>query len=393
MQAASAWSIDPRPQNAVHATVTQLFDRLGGRPDFVVAQHTVTLPAAAIATALATALPGVPIHGSTSCQGIMTEEGYRGGPTVLGLFGLRDPGGAFGTAASELHDDPEAAAMSAAEQALIMANRPGERPDLIWITGAPGCEERLISGLGRMFGSGVPIAGGSSADDDITGGWNQFAGSDVHRTGVVVSTLFPSKGVSFSFHSGYDPTPIRARITAARGRTIATLDGQPAAHVYDTWTGGILGPSLRNGGSVLAKTTLYPLGRRACEVGGVPYYQLSHPESVSSDSGLTVFTDVAVGEEIILMRGSRETLVSRAGRATRSAVEACACPPAGALMIYCAGCMLTVQEYMSQVVDSVRGALPTQPFLGGFTFGEQGCLPGGENRHGNLMIVAVVFPS
>jgi len=26
-----------------------------------------------------------------------------------------------------------------------------------------------------------------------------------------------------------------------------------------------------------------------------------------------------------------------------------------------------------------------------FTLGEQGCFPGGENRHGNLMICATLF--
>ena len=59
---------------------------------------------------------------------------------------------------------------------------------------------------------------------------------------------------------------------------------------------------------------------------------------------------------------------------------------AGALVIFCAGCMLTVREQMDAVVDSLKRALPGVPFLGSFTFGEQGCLVGGENRHGNLMI-------
>jgi hypothetical protein len=34
-----------------------------------------------------------------------------------------------------------------------------------------------------------------------------------------------------------------------------------------------------------------------------------------------------------------------------------------------------------------------KPFLGAFTFGEQGCFVGGENRHGNLMIATLVFGS
>ena len=64
---------------------------------------------------------------------------------------------------------------------------------------------------------------------------------------------------------------------------------------------------------------------------------------------------------------------------------------AGALVIYCAGCMLAVQDRMDDVVAEARDALGGKPFLGAFTFGEQGCFVGGENRNGNLMIATLVF--
>ncbi|NNJ67935.1 MAG: hypothetical protein HKP54_07825, partial [Boseongicola sp.] len=64
---------------------------------------------------------------------------------------------------------------------------------------------------------------------------------------------------------------------------------------------------------------------------------------------------------------------------------------AGALMIYCGGCMLAVQEQLDDVAAGVREALPGVPFLGVFTFGEQGVVLDGRNRHGNLMISAIVF--
>jgi len=60
-------------------------------------------------------------------------------------------------------------------------------------------------------------------------------------------------------------------------------------------------------------------------------------------------------------------------------------------VIFCAGCMLTVRERMDQVVLGLRDNLADVPFLGCFTFGEQGCFIGGENRHGNLMISVTVF--
>jgi hypothetical protein len=64
---------------------------------------------------------------------------------------------------------------------------------------------------------------------------------------------------------------------------------------------------------------------------------------------------------------------------------------AGALVVYCAGCMLTVESEMDKVVESVRTMLPETPFAGTFTFGEQGCFVSGDSYHGNLMISVVVF--
>jgi hypothetical protein len=53
--------------------------------------------------------------------------------------------------------------------------------------------------------------------------------------------------------------------------------------------------------------------------------------------------------------------------------------------------MLTVGDSMEQVSDGLNHALCGAPYLGVFTFGEQGCFLGGENRHGNLMISIVIF--
>ena len=59
--------------------------------------------------------------------------------------------------------------------------------------------------------------------------------------------------------------------------------------------------------------------------------------------------------------------------------------------IFCAGCMLTLSSAMEQVVDSLLLARQGVPFIGPYTFGEQGRFSGGENAHGNLMISTVVF--
>ena len=53
--------------------------------------------------------------------------------------------------------------------------------------------------------------------------------------------------------------------------------------------------------------------------------------------------------------------------------------------------MLAVQDEMPEVAKNFREALRGQPFLGLYTFGEQGCALLGENTHANLMMSIIVF--
>jgi hypothetical protein len=53
--------------------------------------------------------------------------------------------------------------------------------------------------------------------------------------------------------------------------------------------------------------------------------------------------------------------------------------------------MLTIQDDMQMVANNFRTSMNGAPFLGTFTFGEQGSFSGGINRHGNLMISAITF--
>lgn len=149
---------------------------------------------------------------------------------------------------------------------------------------------------------------------------------------------------------------------------------------------------------ILSQSTLWPLGREFAGIGAVPFYLLAHPAVAHADGSLDLFATVAEGERITAMTGTREGLVARAGRVAslaRAAGAAAGEPDdvsiRGALMIYCGGCMLSVQDRVDEIADGVAKALGDAPFLGAFTFGEQGALLNAGNRHGNLMISCIVF--
>lgn len=395
MQIATAWSTQPDTVKAVEEGYRKLQQSLNGRPTLLLTYYSDNHDSGTVLERLKNLSGNAPMQGGTSCLGVMTQQGFHSASGCgFGLWGIRDPQGAYSVGVAAINNDPRRAAAEAAEMALAGAGRPGETPALIWLNSAPGSEEKILQGIEDVLGPNVPIAGGSTGDNTVTGRWKQIGAGQVHHDAVVVTAMYPSTEVAFAFHSGYEPAEHRGRVTRAAGRTLYEIDGRPAARVYNEWTGGVIADALPKGGNVLPITTLYPIGREVGRVHGVPYFKLSHPNSVTSDGALTLFSDIEEGEEILLMTGSKNNLVTRAGRVAESAISAGELEPeqvSGALVIYCAGCMLTIQNDMDKVANGVNSVLKGNPFIGVFTFGEQGCFVGGENRHGNLMISVVVF--
>ena len=79
---------------AIAAVCMQLTEKLGGRPNLVVAHHTSGGDTDAIEKTLASCLEGSALIGATSCRGVMTDAGLHGfGSFGLGLWGLRDSEG------------------------------------------------------------------------------------------------------------------------------------------------------------------------------------------------------------------------------------------------------------------------------------------------------------
>jgi hypothetical protein len=364
-------------------------------PDFLAvhanAGHDIEAIRAAFAGTGARAL-----HGGTSCRGVMASGGLSMGEGAgLGLFAIRDPEGAYGTGLAAQGSDPAGAAREATLAALDDAARPGEAPALVWLTAAPGAEEAVIAGIEGVVGPNTPIIGGSAADDAVAGGWSVFAREGLLGDGVAVSVLFPSRPVSFAYQNGYTPAETRATVTEVEGRRLCTLDGRPAAEVYGGWRGEALTPMA--GGAplpILSDSTFHPLGRRIGEVAGVPFHLLAHPAAVHPDGSIELFATIREGETVELMAGTADSLTARAGRVAALAARAGALAPgdiAGALMVYCGGCMMAVSDRIDGVAREVDGALGGAPWLGVFSFGEQGPVLDGRNRHGNLMISCVTF--
>ncbi len=394
MEIASSFSTSVNTVKALKAAYAVLEEKLGGAPTWMTVHGTYHHSGEMITTTLQALAPGVPFQGGSSCLGVMTEAGFHSEEGVgLGILGIRDSEGVYGVGCSELTADSRQSGREAITKALQNAGK-NTPPLIVWITCAPGDEEGILAGIEEgLAGANIPIIGGSSADNAVEGMWYQITNGRVLHNGVVVTAMYPSKPIRYAFDSSYTPTAHTGIITKAAGRTVYEIDHRPAADVYNEWTNGVIAAYL-DGGNILSPTTLYPLGRTAMWTRGVTLYQLSHPEAVLENRALSLFTQAEVGEEIVLMESSAQDLVYRIDRVTSKALAGIPAPNkqiAGALVIYCAGCMLAVTDRMQEVAEQFYGALAGQPFLGLFTFGEQGRALLGENSHANLMMSIIVF--
>ncbi|WP_304804933.1 FIST signal transduction protein, partial [Pseudotabrizicola sp.] len=305
-----------------------------GRPDFLALHFGVGSSANQLRAEAMAQFETAALHGGSSCLGIMTHEGVNiASGAGVGAFAIWDDEGSFGTGSADLGADAFDSAQRATAAALAAAGRPGEIPDLVWLTVAPGREEQVLDGIRAVIGHETPIVGGSAADNDVSGSWVQFGPLDNHSDGVVVSVLFPSTSISSAYQSGYAPTGDSGFVTRVDGRRLFEIDGQPAATVYHGWTQGAVPVATTVPEAILSSATLWPLGRVSRQIASVPFHLLAHPSVANPDGSLDLFADVELGDQLWQMQGSADSLVARAGRVARQARDDLSVPMAGALVV------------------------------------------------------------
>lgn len=394
-RAASAQSIDPDPEAAAAHCVAQVARAGIGTPDFAIVHANCAVALDAIGRILRERWRGVRLHAATPCLGGMTDAAVAMAPDGgVAMLAISDPGGDYGVAAGEFDGDARSTGQRLARLALERAGRAGEVPGLVMVCATPGAEEAFLAGVRVGIGADAPIVGGSAADNSIAGDWRILAQDRAIADGAVVSVLFPGAMVSTAFESGYAPSACRGIVTRAARRTILEIDGEPAARVYARWTEGAIRQPASGRENILMASALTPLGRPDGLLEDMPLYVLSHPETIASDGALTLFTEVATGDEIVMMKGTTGTLVGRAASVVRSAAVIGDLDPgriAALAILYCGGCMLQVRDRLGEIRASLTREFPGVPMAVGFTFGEQGAHSLGATRHGNLMISAIVF--
>jgi hypothetical protein len=377
---------------AVQAAVEQARAQLGGAsPQAAYITTTVDHDAARVHAAFRQVLAGVPLHGVTTSLGVLTPAGVRN--EGHGAVAVMLVGGAPGTAfvASSLEADGHRAGEAAARELVRKAG--GKQPRMILFNASPGVEEEMLRGIASVCPD-VPCQGGSAADHAIAGQWSVFTHEGPVSAGMSLLGIFGEVRVGTSLSTPYTPSGVHARATGARGRTLLTLDGQPAARVLGRWLEGAIDDQVRSGGNILAQTALRPVAVRR-DVGGRDHYVTVHPAQVHADTGaVDIFARIEPDDEVCLMSGTAEGLVAEVSHLIDTALAQGGLTTRdvkGAALIFCAGCAGALGPRIDEGLRTFSRLLPGVPLLGLCTFGEQGYIPGLGNVHQDLSLSLTLF--
>ena len=395
----SGWSDNNDEGKAVEEAVSSVETQLEGKsPDFAVLFSTVGYDSDKVLSEVRRLLPDVQIYGGTSCLAVQTREGFHAGEKgSLALLAVATKNITFGVGGVSIDDFPSAReAGKAAIQAAIDAAGEKGVPKLVLITGSVGHEEELLAGIEDVIGKDVPVLGGSAGDNDISGEWKQFANGNVYSNGISLTAIYTDLSIGWAFEGGYLRSENRGTITRAEGRIIYEIDNRPAAEVYNEWTGStVVAEELETGGSILSDASYYPLAK-IIKNEGKEYTLSIHPLSINAtDHSLEVFANVEEGDEVLLMHGDWELLLNRALTTPTKALESESLSKEDVsfgVYTYCAGTVLAIPEdERPKMPVLVKTAIGDAPFIGTFTFGEQGHIRGVGNLHGNLVNSMIVF--
>ena len=402
LQMAYGWSTHPDGgAQAAHEAI-QMMQESVAEPEFIVLYTTADYGVDETVATLRGEFPTARLFGISAYKGVFTSDGLHIGENgALAIMGFAGGGQAFGVSACEVPEGADASALT--KQLLANAAKDAGRssqdvPALILLGAMKGTEDAVVSAINEAIEQDVPLVGGTQCDDGFSQGY-VIGNDDVYRPGIVVATIYTQHKVGASFYSGFVGRRKSGVVTSGIGRSLKKIDGRPAQEVYSEWTGGAFDDiDASKESKVVLSTAVCPMAKAHEMPNGEQRYVLLQPWRFDPNGELTVGCNIHEGETVCYVEGNKRALKKRAGAVVTDAMvqgRIKVDEVAGSLQIYCRGAANTLgfgdDGEVAQMVTEIQKSMKDKPFIGAFTAGEQGSIPGYGFFHGNLMSSAVVF--
>jgi hypothetical protein len=340
----------------------------------------------------------------SSHDGILTADGYHSSPDgVVGALSMRVPGMVVGVGGASFDEAPggEAARM-ALRRAVQDAGSPTAKPSMVLVFTNLTAEEAMLAALTDEIGPDVPLVGGTAAGraadlatkrDALA--WSMIANDKKMSAGAAVAVFYTQHPFAYAYGGGFSRVSEKQGVvTSADARLIRTIDNRPAFDVYDEWHGGRAKEANARGEKMKFMAS-YPLVKDVGRNGVSASQFVAVYPSDTVPGALTAETNMAVGDVLHPTEGTWNILMNRFASMPREARRAAAnITPVAGLFLYCAGALNDIptdqRGNMGYLVSQGIGDLP---WIGAFSWGEQGHVQGVGNLHGNLMATTLLFPA
>lgn len=408
------WSIAPVTEDAVREAIGQAELGSTAKSDVTFIYYTPQHdPSRVVATLRGTT--GRRIIGMTSHDGLLTSEGYHSSAAgVVGALAFRAEGmntGVGGAAFTEAAHEEDAAQLAYQRAVADAGRRASEKPTMVLVAPTLRSEEKVLAAITKEVGADVPVIGGTAAgpskDIDLKRlkeglEWSVIVNDRVITSGVGIAVFYSSKSFGWAYGGGFQRSTTKSGvITSAEPRMIRTIDNRPALDVYDEWVGGGLKEAMKRGENMLVWCALHPLTRNvtgtkdgAPVIGTQFLHPHPNPDQKNEPGSLLVGANVTVGETLNLGEGSWNILLNRFAQLPRQAkTDVKDLDPLAGLFFYCGGALETIpREHRGNMGYLVSQSMGKElPWLGVFSWGEQGHVAGVGNLHGNEMASTLLF--
>jgi len=402
LQMAHGWSVNPSGgQVAVDEAIAMMQEGVTN-PEFIVLYTTADYGEQEAARTLRSRFPEAKLFGMNVYKGVFSSDGLHIGERgSLAIMGFSGGDLAYGVGIRKVPDGADVTSITKGvlEDAARDAGKTlGDVPSVVLLAPVKGAEDAAVAGVGAVMPAHVPLVGGTPCDDRF--GQGTVIGTDTMcKGGVVVGLIYSQRKIGASFYSGFVGKRMSGEITSGDGRMLKGIDNRPAQEVYREWANGYFDDIDSSKESVVVMSSaLCPLARAVRLPSGKMRYVPVRPWRFNPDGSLNMGGDIHSGETIYYVEATKRALRQRAGLVAREAMVTGRIKMnevAGGLHIYCAGAAKTLGlgdgDDTGKMVAEIRDTMDGKPFIGGFTAGEQGNIPGYGFFHGNLMSSMVVF--
>jgi hypothetical protein len=395
------WSAIPQTSQALSDATSHALDAKAGNPDLTIVYYNPQHDPQKILDSLHQQdRPMGKVFGETTHSGVLLPDGYHTSKQgVLGMMAMRQAGTTVGVGAASFDEcSPTEAAKLAWQRACENAGPNAGAPKMILLAVTLPHEEEVLASLQQATGPNIPLIGGTAAGsvDEISrkkmSNWSIIANDKVIHNGVGMAVFYSTEKFAWAYGGGYRRTSTSGIVTKCKPRLILEIDGRPAADVYNEWLGGRVYEAQQRGDNVVTFCSLYPICRITASYN--QFIRAWPAEDPGTPGALRTGSTVNEGDKIYLSEGTWNLLLNHFASIPKEARETMPqLRPTAGLFIYCGSALECIPEdQRPQMAFLVGKSMDQLPWIGVFSWGEQGYIPGAGNLHSNLTSATLFFP-